>query len=107
MMSARPLGRLDGAGAARSMRTLAAGVSWNAITASMTMLDSHDTSRFRSIVGGDRALHLAALTMLFAFPGVPTLFAGSEVGVGGRSMDGGRVPFPWETSRWDAECAAV
>ena len=69
----------------------------------MTMLDSHDTSRFRSIVDGDRALHLAALTILFAFPGVPTLFAGSEVGVAGDSMDGGRVPFPWERSRWDAE----
>jgi alpha-glucosidase len=103
MMSARRLGRLDAAGAARSMRTLAAGVPWSAMTASMTMLDSHDTSRFRSIVGGDRALHLAALTMLFSFPGVPTLFAGSEVGVGGESMDGGRVPFPWERSRWDTE----
>ena len=32
MMSARPLGRLDGAGAARSMRTLAAGVPWSAST---------------------------------------------------------------------------
>jgi alpha-glucosidase len=107
MMSARPLGRLDGRGAASSMRALAAGVPWAAFTASMTLLDSHDTARFRSIVGGDRNLHVAAMTMLLTFPGVPMIFAGSEVGVTGHSSDGGRRPFPWDTSEWDAEMYAA
>jgi alpha-glucosidase len=102
MMSLRPLTPLDAVGAARSMRTLAGGVPWDARTASMTMLDSHDTARFRTLAGGDRATHEVALAALLTFPGVPTLFAGSEVGVEGDSQDTGRVPFPWD-GPWDED----
>jgi alpha-glucosidase len=101
MMSSRPLPPLDGATAVATMRSLSAGIPWTAITGSMTMLDSHDTARFRTLVGDDADAHHAALTMLMAFPGVPTLFAGSEVGVGGAHMDAARVPFPWDEDRWD------
>jgi alpha-glucosidase len=102
MMSLRPLTPLDASGAASAMRTLAAGVPWSAITASMTMLDSHDTARFRTLVGGDRDVHAVAMAALMTFPGVPTLFAGSEIGVEGDSQDTGRVPFPWDGA-WDHE----
>jgi alpha-glucosidase len=103
MMSPRPIPPLDGTTTARSMRMLAAGAPWSARTASMTMLDSHDTPRFRTLVGGDRTAHLVAMTALMTSPGVPTLFAGSEVGVTGGAMDSARVPFPWDRSVWDHE----
>ncbi len=96
VMAAVELIDLDGNDLVRSMRELAANISWSARQASMTMLDSHDTARFRTVVDGDATLHLVGLTALFTMPGVPTLFAGSELGVEGDSMDTARVPFPWD-----------
>ena len=96
LMAAVELIDLDGAAMVESMRHLAANVSWDARQASMTILDSHDTARFRTVVDGDPVRHLVGLVALFTMPGVPTLFAGSEMGVGGDSMDTGRVPFPWD-----------
>ena len=95
-MAAVELIELDGPAMVRSMRDLAANISWPTRQASMTMLDSHDTARFRTVVDGDETQHLVGLTALFTMPGVPTLFAGSELGVEGDSMDTARVPFPWD-----------
>jgi alpha-glucosidase len=95
-MAAVELIDLDGPAMVESMRHLAANVSWDARGASMTMLDSHDTARFRTVVGDDAARHLVGLAALFTMPGVPTLFAGDEVGCTGDSMDTARVPFPWQ-----------
>jgi alpha-glucosidase len=103
MMSPRPIQPLDGTRAVRSMRSLAGGAPWSAIGSSMTLLDSHDTPRFRTLVGDDRTAHLVAMAALMTWPGVPTVFAGSEIGVGGDAMDTARAPFPWDRDRWDAE----
>jgi alpha-glucosidase len=103
MMSPRPIQPLDGTRAVRSMRSLAGGAPWPAIAASMTLLDSHDTPRFRTLVGDDRMAHLVAMAALMTWPGVPTVFAGSEIGVGGDAMDTARAPFPWDRERWDGE----
>jgi alpha-glucosidase len=96
LMSAVELIELDGHGLVESMRHLSANVSWEARQASMTMLDSHDTARFRTVVGGDVTRHIVGLVALLTMPGVPTLFAGSEVGCEGDSIDTTRVPFPWD-----------
>ena len=40
-------------------------------------------------------------------PGVPMIFAGDEVGVGGGSSDAGRQPFPWDESTWDHDLLAI
>ena len=96
LMAAVELIDLDGHGLVESMRELSANVSWDAQQASMTMLDSHDTARFRTVVGGDLVRHMIGLTALLTMPGVPTLFAGVEVGCEGDSIDTTRVPFPWE-----------
>ena len=96
LMSAVELIELDGHGLVDSMRHLSANVSWDVRQASMTILDSHDTARFRTVVGGDRVRHLVGLTAMLTMPGVPTLFAGSEVGCEGHSIDTTRVPFPWD-----------
>jgi alpha-glucosidase len=95
LMAAVELIDLDGFGFVESMRELAANVPWEARQASMTMLDSHDTARFRTVVGGDPLRHTVGLAALLTMPGVPTLFAGVEVGCEGGSIDTTRVPFPW------------
>jgi alpha-glucosidase len=96
LMSAVELIDLDGHGLVDSMRHLSANVPWEARQASMTMLDSHDTARLRTVVGGDVTRHLVGLAALLTMPGVPTLFAGSELGCEGDSIDTTRVPFPWD-----------
>ncbi len=101
MMSARGLAHTEGTELVAGVRNLSAGIPWAGLTASMTMLDSHDSPRFRSLVHGDAALHHVAFAALYTLPGVPTLFAGSEIGVGGDSMDTARQPFPWDRARWD------
>jgi alpha-glucosidase len=74
----------------------------------MTMLDSHDTARFRTVVGGDTTRHLVGLAALLTMPGVPTLFAGSELGCEGDSIDTTRIPFPWDArERIDQQQAGV
>ena len=65
------------------MRSFAAGIPWRSLTASMLLLDSHDTARFRTVTGRDRARHIAGATMLLSYPGVPSIFAGDEIGLEG------------------------
>jgi alpha-glucosidase len=96
LMAAVELIDVDGYGLVESMRELSANVPWEARHASMTVLDSHDTARFRTVVGGDPVRHTVGLAALLTMPGVPTLFAGVEVGCEGGSMNTSRVPFPWE-----------
>jgi alpha-glucosidase len=108
LMSAVELIDLDGHGLVDSMRHLSANVPWEARQASMTMLDSHDTARFRTVVGGDTTRHLVGLAALLTMPGVPTLFAGSELGCEGDSIDTTRIPFPWDArERIDQQQAGV
>jgi alpha-glucosidase len=82
------------------MREFAALIPWRAVTHNMTLLDSHDMPRFRSLVGaGRQALGVA---LLMTLPGMPMLFAGDEVGVqGALHNEDGRRAFPWDESTWD------
>jgi cyclomaltodextrinase len=70
---------------------------WPIQLAQLNLLDSHDTSRALSVLGGDvRSLELASL-LLFTYPGAPSIYAGSEIGVDG-ALDGdrwARKSFPW------------
>ena len=107
LMSEIELPRLDGSAVVSSIRELGATMPWAARRASMTMLDSHDSARFRTAVGEDQNRHIVGLAALLTMPGVPTLFAGSEVGLVGDSMDSCRVPFPWAESEWDHDLFAA
>jgi alpha-glucosidase len=87
------------------MADFAATIPWRAVTHNLTLLDSHDTPRFRSIAGRERQ-HLAAALMM-TLPGLPMVFAGDEVGVEGVHNEDGRRPFPWDSSTWDHETYAI
>lgn len=81
------------------MTRYASRIPWRTYTHNLTLLDSHDTARFRSIAGREHQ-HLAA-ALLFTLPGMPMVFAGDEVGVEGVHLEDGRRPFPWNTESWD------
>jgi alpha-glucosidase len=98
----KPFGirRLGAAAVAATMRAFNAIVPWRTLVANLNLLDSHDTARFRTIAGSPDRM-IAGVGLLMAWPGVPMLFAGDEVGVQGRSADEGRRPMPWDVDRWD------
>ena len=70
----------------------------------MILLDSHDTPRFKTIVSGDKAKHIAAMTMLMTYPGVPSVFMGDEIGLEGKSGEDSRRTINWnDRSNWDLD----
>ncbi|MBS2532921.1 glycoside hydrolase family 13 protein [Catenulispora sp. NF23] len=82
------------------MRQFAALIPWRAVTHNMTLLDSHDMPRFRSVVGAER--QALGVALLMTLPGLPMVFAGDEVGVAGAlHTEDGRRPFPWDEGAWD------
>jgi cyclomaltodextrinase / maltogenic alpha-amylase / neopullulanase len=67
------------------------------------LLGSHDTERVFTLLGGDMDKARLAYTLLFAFPGVPSIYYGDEVGMeGGRDPDCRRA-FPWDTRSWNSD----
>jgi alpha-glucosidase len=89
------------------MRSFSAGIPWRSFTASMLLLDSHDTARFRTVVARDKALHIAGLTMLLTYPGVPSIFAGDEIGLEGEWGEDSRRTIDWEhREKWDIDLLA-
>jgi len=79
-----------------------AGIPWRNLEASMLLLDSHDTARFRNVVGRDSVKHLAGMGLLLTYPGVPSIFAGDEIGIEGAWGEDSRRTIPWEhPERWD------
>jgi alpha-glucosidase len=99
----KPLGihALPGRLMAATMRSFSAIVPWRTLTANLNLLDSHDTARFRTIAGS-RERMIAGLGLLMAWPGVPMIFAGDEVGVEGVDANRARAPMPWDRARWDS-----
>jgi alpha-glucosidase len=123
--------RLPGRATARTMDDFRSGMPWRAWQASSTQLGSHDTARIRTVLGGgegypadggpsgrahagspaaDRArdLHHVALALLMTLPGVPTVFAGDEIGLTGVNGEHARTPFPWHRpDDWDHDTLAA
>ncbi|WP_454295185.1 glycoside hydrolase family 13 protein [Salana multivorans] len=103
---------LPGTSAAGTMRDVHARMSWAAQSASTLHLDSHDTPRFRTVVGGGtdgwvdaegrgRTRHLLGLALQMTMPGVPSIFAGDELGLTGTNGEHARTPMPWDAGVWD------
>ena len=65
------------------------------------LLDSHDTPRFVTLAGGDRASLRLGWLVLLTMPGAPCIYYGDEVGMEGEHDPGCRGAFPWDESLWD------
>ena len=102
---------LGGRETVAAFRRFRAGVPWDAVCNSWALLDSHDTARFRTIVGS-RERHLVGIGLQMTMPGVPMIFAGDEIGLEGAWGEDARRTMPWASKdAWDtaflAEIAAL
>ena len=68
----------------------------------MLLLDSHDTARMRTVVNGDRSRHLSGMALALTIPGVPSIYAGDELGLEGSNGEAGRRTMDWDGhANWD------
>ena len=93
--------RMDGPKFAARLAELLDAYAPETTAVQLNLLDSHDTPRVLSLLGGDReALELAVLLQA-TLPGAPCTYYGGEVGVMGGIDPDSRRAFPWDESRWD------
>lgn len=87
----------------KALRGFSAMIPWRNFVSSMLLLDSHDTARFRNVVGGERARHIVGMGLLLTYPGVPSIFAGDEIGTLGAWGEDARRTIDWSKRDWDHE----
>jgi alpha-glucosidase len=93
--------RLGGDAIAATMQAFRAGVPWPFSLHSWSILDSHDSPRFRTIAGS-RERQLVGIGLQMTTPGVPTVFAGDELGLEGAWGEDARRTMPWDRPEtWD------
>lgn len=84
-----------------------AGLSHQQQLRMFNQLDSHDTARFKSLLGKDVARLPLAVVWLFTWPGVPCIYYGDEVGLDGNNDPFCRKPFPWQKEKQDLTLFAL
>jgi alpha-glucosidase len=93
--------RLGAEAIVATMRAFRAGVPWPFSLHSWSILDSHDSPRFRTIAGS-RERQLVGIGLQMTTPGVPTVFAGDELGLEGAWGEDARRTMPWgRPEAWD------
>jgi alpha-glucosidase len=96
-----PVPRRTARSAVETVRLVHGQLPWRSVVHSLTPLGSHDTPRWAH-VAGDRDRRHVGLAWQLTFPGVPSLFYGDEIGLGGDTDDVARSPMPWQhPDRWD------
>jgi alpha-glucosidase len=92
----------DGVSMVAAMRAFTAGVPFDAVLRSWLILDSHDTPRFH-VLTGDTSRTKVGVGLQMTMPGVPMVWMGDEIGLGGTSCgEDSRRPMPWgNESEWD------
>jgi alpha-glucosidase len=95
------LARLGGEATVGTMRAFRGGLPWDSVLHSWELLDSHDTPRFGPLTGS-RERHLVGVGLQMTTPGVPMVFAGDEIGLGGDWGEDARRTMPWgREEEWD------
>ena len=84
-----------------------AGLSHQQQLRMFNQLDSHDTARFKTLLGRDIARLPLAVVWLFTWPGVPCIYYGDEVGLDGKNDPFCRKPFPWQVEKQDTALFAL
>jgi len=106
-MVGRAVFPVDGAGFADRLTRALTVYEPDVTAAQLNLLDSHDTPRFLSMVGGDTtSLRLATLIQM-TVPGAPTIYYGNEIGLAGEMDPANRAAFPWDhRESWDTSLLA-
>jgi cyclomaltodextrinase / maltogenic alpha-amylase / neopullulanase len=98
--------RTDGPGFAARLGELLGAYDPDVTAVQLNLMDSHDTPRLASLLGGDRAAIELAMLLQATLPGAPCLYYGGEIGLRGGLDPDCRRAFPWDESRWDHELLA-
>lgn len=92
---------LPGRAVVAAMRAFVGVTPWQATLHAMNLIGSHDTHRVASLLG-DPARVDVAFGLLAAYPGVPMIYAGDEIGLAAFGAEHARIPMPWaHPERWD------
>jgi alpha-glucosidase len=95
------LPNLPGGAVVAAMRDFAGVTPWQGTLHAMNLIGSHDTHRVVSLLR-DAGLVDVAFGMLAAYPGVPMIYAGDEIGLDALGAEQARIPMPWaHPGRWD------
>jgi alpha-glucosidase len=97
---------LDARQCAEWMEHYRAGLSHGTQLCQFNQLDSHDTSRFLTLLQGNIQRMKLAIGWLFSWIGVPCLYYGDEIGLAGGNDPFCRAPFPWDQACWNGELLA-
>ncbi len=99
--------RIDAQTCMAWMDNYRAGLSHQQQIRMFNQLDSHDTPRFKTVLGKDVARLPLAVIWLFTWPGVPCIYYGDEVGLDGANDPFCRKPFPWDKAKQDSGLLAL
>lgn len=99
------LGSIDAATMAAQWNVFLAAVPYQIALQQFNLLGSHDTPRVATIIG-DLAQLKVARALLYAFPGVPCVYYGDEIGLEGGPDPDNRRPMPWDEARWNHDLLA-
>ena len=88
---------------AAQWRAFMSAVPWQIATQQFNLLGSHDTPRIATIVGDDEARVRVAVTLLFTYPGVPSVYYGDEIGLKGGGDPDTRRCMSWDPREWNAD----
>lgn len=67
----------------------------------LNLLDSHDTDRFYTSVGGNKDRLLSAIAVMCMFVGAPCIYYGTEILLKGGYDPDNRRCFDWQEENWD------
>lgn len=87
---------------AEQWQAFLAAIPWKIASQQFNLLGSHDTRRIHTVVGGDETLVRLAATLLFTFPGVPSVYYGDEIGMEGSNDPDCRRCMIWDEHAWNS-----
>lgn len=83
-----------------------AALPWQMAAQQFNLLGSHDTPRLLTLLGGDAARNRLAVALLLTYVGVPCVYYGNEIGLGGQNDVEARGCMEWDPARWDGDLRA-
>ncbi len=73
-------------------------VSWQTTLGMLNLLGSHDTERLWSTTGRDTNSTKLLMLLQFVLPGIPAIYYGDELGMGGGQDPDNRRAMPWHST---------
>jgi cyclomaltodextrinase len=88
---------------AASLERLLSAYDPDVVAVQLNLLGSHDTPRFITMAGGDRAALRLATIIQMTVPGAPCIYYGDEIGMEGRADPDNRRSYPRDLQAGDLE----